>query len=320
MPEADKAGERYQADRPQAAPGFFLKGSHQLDWGMKNRLARVFNPASGRTVMLAVDHGYFQGPTSVLERIDLSIVPLLPQCDALFCTRGILRSLIPADTQYHRLLRVSWDERAQNAAGAEQRVALRQQRYDREVDALQARRRPLEVAVVDGEHHRAPRCRIEHAGEPVLHAPVELVRAFQEKSRRGLWAVGLIAFACFICFRHGLSPSRSIGKAACAHCFGAAGAVSAGGLVISFFAAGFLAATAGPRLSFRLDLQLAMKAVRLAPSSFWSSVPNLQVSIFCALVSAEAGLASSRRGSRPMMAMVRSMVISPLTGLDPESR
>ena len=45
--------------------------------------------------MLAVDHGYFQGPTTGLERIDLSIVPLLPQCDALFCTRGILRSRHP---------------------------------------------------------------------------------------------------------------------------------------------------------------------------------------------------------------------------------
>ena len=45
MPEADKEGERYAADQPQAAPGFFLKGSHQLDWGMKNRLARIFNPA-----------------------------------------------------------------------------------------------------------------------------------------------------------------------------------------------------------------------------------------------------------------------------------
>src|SRR5215211_2469976 len=86
MPEADREGERYQADRPQQAPGFFLKGSHQLDWGMKNRLARTFNPTSGRTVMLAVDHGYFQGPTSGLERIDMSILPLLPQCDALFCT------------------------------------------------------------------------------------------------------------------------------------------------------------------------------------------------------------------------------------------
>ena len=107
MPEADKSGERYQADQPQLAPGFFLKGSHQLDWGMKNRLARTFNPQTGRTVMLAVDHGYFQGPTAGLERIDLSIVPLLPQCDALFCTRGILRSLIPADSQKPMVLRAS---------------------------------------------------------------------------------------------------------------------------------------------------------------------------------------------------------------------
>src|SRR5579885_3282752 len=74
MPETDKEGERYQVDRPQAAPGFFLKGAHQYDWGMKNRLARTFNPKSGRTVMLAIDHGYFQGPTSGLERVDLSIV------------------------------------------------------------------------------------------------------------------------------------------------------------------------------------------------------------------------------------------------------
>ena len=41
MPEADKEGERYYADQPQKAPGFFLKGSHQLDWGMKNRLAAI---------------------------------------------------------------------------------------------------------------------------------------------------------------------------------------------------------------------------------------------------------------------------------------
>jgi len=107
MPEADKEGERYQADTPQAAPGFFLKGSHQLDWGMKNRLARTFNPASGRTVMLAIDHGYIQGPTTGLERIDLSIVPLLPSCDALFCTRGILRSVIPAESQKPMVLRAS---------------------------------------------------------------------------------------------------------------------------------------------------------------------------------------------------------------------
>jgi putative autoinducer-2 (AI-2) aldolase len=107
MPEADQEGKRYQAETPQAAPGFFLKGCHQLDWGMKNRLARTFNPASGRTVMLAIDHGYFQGPTTGLERIDLSIVPLLPHCDALFCTRGILRSTIPADSQKPMVLRAS---------------------------------------------------------------------------------------------------------------------------------------------------------------------------------------------------------------------
>jgi putative autoinducer-2 (AI-2) aldolase len=74
---------------------------------MKNRLARVFDPASGRTVMLAIDHGYFQGPTTGLERIDLSIVPLLPACDALFCTRGILRSVIPAQCTKPMVLRAS---------------------------------------------------------------------------------------------------------------------------------------------------------------------------------------------------------------------
>ncbi len=107
MPETDTEGARYQAEVPQPAPGFFLKGAHQLDWGMKNRLARVFSPQSGRTVMLAVDHGYFQGPTTGLERIDLNIVPLLPYCDALFCTRGILRSVIPAESPRPMVLRAS---------------------------------------------------------------------------------------------------------------------------------------------------------------------------------------------------------------------
>src|SRR6476660_7216539 len=107
MTAADKESERYPPETPQAAPGFFLKGSHQLDWGMKNRLARTFNPQSGRTVMLAIDHGYFQGPTTGLERIDLSIVPLLPFCDALFCTRGILRSVIPAESHKPMVLRAS---------------------------------------------------------------------------------------------------------------------------------------------------------------------------------------------------------------------
>jgi putative autoinducer-2 (AI-2) aldolase len=57
--------------------------------------------------MLAVDHGYFQGPTSGLERIDLDIVPLLPQADALMCTRGILRSVIPPAAGNPVVLRAS---------------------------------------------------------------------------------------------------------------------------------------------------------------------------------------------------------------------
>jgi putative autoinducer-2 (AI-2) aldolase len=109
MPEADigKEAKNYFENVPQQTPGFFLKGCGNFDWGMKNRLARVFNPSSGRTVMLAVDHGYFQGPTTGLERIDLGIVPLLPYCDALFCTRGALRSMVPADSQKPMVLRAS---------------------------------------------------------------------------------------------------------------------------------------------------------------------------------------------------------------------
>jgi putative autoinducer-2 (AI-2) aldolase len=84
-----------------------LKGSGALDWGMKNRLARIFRPATGRTVMLAIDHGYFQGPTTGLERIDITILPLLPHADALMVTRGIVRSTIPPDVGIPVVLRAS---------------------------------------------------------------------------------------------------------------------------------------------------------------------------------------------------------------------
>ncbi len=73
-----------------------IKGTENLGWGMKNRLSRIFNPRSGRTVMLAFDHGFIMGPTSGLERIDLSIVPLVEYADCLMCTRGILQTTIPA--------------------------------------------------------------------------------------------------------------------------------------------------------------------------------------------------------------------------------
>jgi putative autoinducer-2 (AI-2) aldolase len=97
MPEADERNHKnFQEDTPAIEHGFFLKGSGQYDWGMKNRLARIFRPETGRTVMLAIDHGYFQGPTTGLERVDLDIVPIAPYADALMLTRGILRSTIPA--------------------------------------------------------------------------------------------------------------------------------------------------------------------------------------------------------------------------------
>jgi len=92
---------------PQTQELFFLKGANNLDWGMKDRLARIFSPRSGRTVMLAFDHGYLMGPTSGLERMDLSIRPLIPWADCLMCTRGALRQIVPATAGKPISLRVS---------------------------------------------------------------------------------------------------------------------------------------------------------------------------------------------------------------------
>lgn len=80
---------------PPRSEAFYLKGSNNLGWGIKNRLANIFDVTSGKTVMLAIDHGYFQGPTTGLERVDVTIAPLLPYADTLMLTRGVLRSLIP---------------------------------------------------------------------------------------------------------------------------------------------------------------------------------------------------------------------------------
>ncbi len=109
MPETDvsKVEKNYHEDVPQETPGFFLKGAGNLDWGMKSRLSRIFNPKTGRTVMLAIDHGYFQGPTTGLERIDLNIVPLMPAADALMLTRGILRTVVPPTINKPIVLRCS---------------------------------------------------------------------------------------------------------------------------------------------------------------------------------------------------------------------
>jgi len=110
MPEADvttKTDKEFYVDVPQRSQSFFLKGSNAHDWGMNNRLARIFNPQSGKTVMLAFDHGYFQGPTTGLERVDITILPLAPYADALMLTRGILRSVIPPASPNAVVMRAS---------------------------------------------------------------------------------------------------------------------------------------------------------------------------------------------------------------------
>lgn len=108
MAEKDeKIADAFYPEISQKAELFSLKGSNSLDWGMKNRLARIFNLSTGKTLMLAFDHGYFQGPTSGLERIDLKILPLIPYADSIMLTRGILRAIIPASTPKSVVLRVS---------------------------------------------------------------------------------------------------------------------------------------------------------------------------------------------------------------------
>ena len=78
-----------------------------MDWGIKNRLSNIIKPDTGRTVMLAVDHGYFLGPTTKLENARKTIEPLLPYADALMLTRGILRTSVDPEASIPIVLRVS---------------------------------------------------------------------------------------------------------------------------------------------------------------------------------------------------------------------
>jgi 3-hydroxy-5-phosphonooxypentane-2,4-dione thiolase len=78
-----------------------------MDWGLRNRLARMFRPGSGNSVMLAVDHGYFMGPTRRLEDVGATVRPLLPHADAVALTRGVLRACIPPEAATPIVLRVS---------------------------------------------------------------------------------------------------------------------------------------------------------------------------------------------------------------------
>lgn len=91
-----REGSRFGIGMPVENQTFHIKGAENLSWGMKDRLNRIFNSKTGKSVMLAFDHGFIMGPTSGLERIDLNIVPLMEYADCLMCTRGILRASVPA--------------------------------------------------------------------------------------------------------------------------------------------------------------------------------------------------------------------------------
>jgi len=77
-----------------------------MDWGMKNRLAQLIKP-DGHCFFMPIDHGYFQGPTTGLEDPGATIKPVIEYCDALFVTRGVLRSCIDAGSSKPVILRVS---------------------------------------------------------------------------------------------------------------------------------------------------------------------------------------------------------------------
>jgi 3-hydroxy-5-phosphonooxypentane-2,4-dione thiolase len=78
-----------------------------MDFGMKNRLSNIIKPKTGKTVMLAVDHGYFQGPTTGLRNLQASVAPLIPHADCLFITRGMVRTSIDPKSNVAICLRVS---------------------------------------------------------------------------------------------------------------------------------------------------------------------------------------------------------------------
>lgn len=105
----NKAAHNYYLDTPPIDTGFFAKGLGNTDWGMKNRLSRIFDPKSGNTVMLAFDHGYIMGATAGLERLDVTIAPLCERADVLMGTRGAIRSCIPPTLNKATCLRATHD-------------------------------------------------------------------------------------------------------------------------------------------------------------------------------------------------------------------
>ena len=87
--------KEFYLDVPAGRTNFHVKGADNCEWGMKDRLSRIFNPKSGNALMLAFDHGQVAGPQTGLERLDVFIPSIAPYIDVLMCTRGALRTCVP---------------------------------------------------------------------------------------------------------------------------------------------------------------------------------------------------------------------------------
>lgn len=105
----NKGAKDYHLEEAPSLDGFYIKGLSHCDWGMKNRLGKIFRPESGNTVMLAFDHGYIMGPTQGLERLDVTVPPLIPAVDVLMGTRGGIRSCISPNTGKAICVRCTFD-------------------------------------------------------------------------------------------------------------------------------------------------------------------------------------------------------------------
>jgi putative autoinducer-2 (AI-2) aldolase len=104
----ERQGKDYALDIPFRGTGsFHVKGMSDVDWGMKDRLSRIFRPKTGKTIMLAFDHGYIMGSTTGLERLDLAIPPLIEHVDVLMGTRGAIRATVPPNSNKPIALRCS---------------------------------------------------------------------------------------------------------------------------------------------------------------------------------------------------------------------
>ncbi|HZV46561.1 MAG TPA: 3-hydroxy-5-phosphonooxypentane-2,4-dione thiolase [Thermodesulfovibrionales bacterium] len=86
---------------------YLRKENFIMGFGINNRLSRIIKPKTGKTVMLAVDHGYFQGPTTGLRDLKKTVTPLIPHTDCLFITRGMVRNCIDPRSDVSVCLRVS---------------------------------------------------------------------------------------------------------------------------------------------------------------------------------------------------------------------